>query len=878
MRQSCSSALPAIALAIFFAPMLGGPASAAAQGVSVVEQFDAKVAAAKGAMMSDPGIALRNARDAIAIGKTLPGKRGTLAVTTGQWLEGESLVRLNRVDEGRMIIDVAIATVERREQEGKLHADLLKSKAAIAGLSGNVQSALTTLHYAHRIYAKLGDARSQAIVFQNIGSIYSEARDYPRVLYYYELANETYAADPKLALSSHNNRGNAFKEMGKLPEALSAYGIALRMAREADSPLLEARIMTNIASAQFLNGKLAKADAEAVAGLRRATGDASEWRPYLWGVRAQVAVKRGDFAAAKRYLQETFAGADLSATSTLYRDFHETAFTLYARLGNHELALEHLKAFKRLDDEARGLAASAQSGLLAAQFDASNRELRIARLKSERLASSIELAETSQWLRFVTLLSVLAGLIIVAVSFGLATARRARRTIAATNGLLSHAANHDHLTQLPNRGYMRQLLTSSLESAEASGGGCAMFLIDLDHFKAVNDTLGHQAGDRVLCTVAERLKEVAAKRGHAARLGGDEFGLFVPFSDLDNEPVGIADDIIAKLGQPIDVDGRMVSIGATVGIATFPLDAHTVDGLTRCADLALYHAKDEGRGCRAQYAVYMQTEIDERRRLETDLRDAIGNGELAIAYQPIVDADTTDVVAYEALLRWEHPVRGTVPPSVFIPVAEETKQISEIGRWVLRTACAEAATWPEHIKLAVNLSAIQIEGVDFTANVVHALAAHGLTTDRLELEVTESVFLRRGPNTESTLARLQALGISLALDDFGTGFSSLSYLERASFATIKIDRGFVQSAAEGRKESLSIIRAIVALADGLGMKTTAEGVENEAQVRLMRELGCSQFQGFHFGRPVVSRRELNRASVAKPSTAIALRRANRRAE
>ena len=298
-----------------------------------------------------------------------------------------------------------------------------------------------------------------------------------------------------------------------------------------------------------------------------------------------------------------------------------------------------------------------------------------------------------------------------------------------------------------------------------------------------------------------------------------------------------------------------MTIGATVGMATFPLDAGTVDDLIRCADLALYNAKDEGRGRCARYNAAMQIEIDERRELERDLRTAIERGELAIAYQPIIDTATTQVIAHEALLRWQHPTRGEISPAVFIPIAEETKQIGEIGKWVLRSACAEAATWPEHVKLAVNLSAIQIDGVDLTATIIHALATHGLAPNRLELEVTESIFLRPGPNTEATLGRLQTLGISLALDDFGTGFSSLSYLRRASFSTIKIDRGFVQSAAEGRTESLSIIRAIVELANGLGMATTAEGVESIEQMELMRDLGCSQMQGFYLGRPMLSKRD-----------------------
>ena len=835
------------------------PARIAPAASPATALFDTRVAAAKGAMMSDPGIALANARQAIAIGNATPGTAGILAAGTGQWLEGEALVRLNRVEEAVPIIDGAIATIARAQPGSKLHADLLKSKAAIVGNQGNVQAALSLLHDAHALYAKLGEARSQAMVFQNVGSIYLEARDYPRTLYYYELADEAFGDDPKLSLTSHNNRGNAYKEMGKFGAALKEYRAALTLARAIESPLLEARIMTNIASAQYMMGNLGAADAQAVAGLRRATGDATEWRPYLWGVRAQVAVKRGDLPAADEHMQRTFAGADLTTTSALFRDFHETAYVLYEKLGRQGPALQHLKAFKRLDDEGRGLAASAEAALLSARFDNTNQELRIARLKAARMSDEVKLARSDQRLRQIKLLGLLGALaalaIIIAVSFGLAAARRARRSIAAANAQLQHAASHDGLTMMANRGQLRSLMGDALIRATRDKHGCAIFLIDLDRFKAVNDTLGHQAGDVVLCAVAERLTALFGGRGHAGRLGGDEFAAFLPFANLDDEPDDVAAAIITELARPIDVGGRPVTIGATVGMAAFPLDAGSVDDLIRCADLALYNAKDEGRGRCARYNAAMQIEIDERRELERDLRTAIERGELAIAYQPIIDTATTTVIAHEALLRWQHPTRGEISPAVFIPIAEETKQIGEIGKWVLRSACAEAATWPEHVKLAVNLSAIQIDGVDLTANIIHALATHGLAPNRLILEVTESIFLRPGPNTEATLGRLQTLGISLALDDFGTGFSSLSYLGRASFSTIKIDRAFVQAAANGRKESLSIIRAIVELATGLGMATTAEGVESIEQMDLMRALGCTQMQGYYLGRPMLSQRD-----------------------
>lgn len=818
--------------------------------------FERHLGSAKAAMMSDPGAALRDARVAIAIGKGLPQNKSQIAVATGQWLEGEALTRLNRAREARQVVTDALAVAAKLQPESKLHADLLKASAAIANETGDLQSALTSLHQAHRIFEKLGERRSQAIVFQNIGSLYSEARDYQRVLYYYDLANETYSEDPSLALAAHNNRGNAFKEMGKLAEALREFRIALGIARKIESPLLEARIITNIASAQYLSGDLADADATAVSGLALADGDAAEWRPFLWGVRAQVALQRGQIANARAFIERAFDGVDLGQSSAFYRDFHDTAQVIYSALGRNDLALTHLKAVKRLDEETYGITASAQSALMAAQFDAANQELRLARLKQAKLEGEVKLARSSRQLRSAVLIAVVGGIaalvIIIAISIAFATARRARLKVIAANEQLAYAANHDGLTGMSNRGHFRALLEDAITNAAAHEQSCSLFLVDLDRFKAVNDTFGHQMGDIVLRTVAERLEVLVAGRGCAGRLGGDEFAVFLPFGAPIDQAEQFAGEIVAALSKPVAADGRLIDTGATVGTASFPIDGASIDQLSRAADLALYHAKGAGRGQSAKFVASMQIEVEERSRLEKDLRTAIANNQLAIAYQPIVDTETREIVAQEALLRWEHPDLGTISPSVFIPIAEETKLIGEIGKWVLRTACAEAKSWPEHVKLAVNLSAIQIEGTDLTANIVHALAASGLAVDRLELEITESVFLRQGATTDATLARLQSLGISLALDDFGTGFSSLSYLQRAAFSTLKIDRSFVQKAVQGHHESLSIILAIVALARGLNMDTVAEGVETEAQITLMRSLGCTRLQGYHIGKPMVS--------------------------
>jgi diguanylate cyclase (GGDEF)-like protein len=373
-------------------------------------------------------------------------------------------------------------------------------------------------------------------------------------------------------------------------------------------------------------------------------------------------------------------------------------------------------------------------------------------------------------------------------------------------------------------------------------------LIDLDRFKAVNDTLGHEGGDALLLEVGKRLHQVLPEGAFAGRLGGDEFAAIVKGVE-PGRIEEIAGNVIDALSAPYPVVGATATIGASIGIAMSDGDATTVDLITRNADLALYCSKHQGRGKYTRFIPAMLDEADERRRIEADLRVALTEKQFSLAYQPIVDAERNEVVAFEALLRWNHPTRGEVSPDRFIPIAEDAGLIRGIGEWVLRTACAEAARWPEHVKLAVNLSALQVEAEGLLANVLSALAHTGLAPERLEFEVTESVYLREGPSTGKTLEALKSLGVGLALDDFGTGYSSLGYLQRAEFSKIKIDRSFVKAAAGGCQESLAIIQAIISMAKGLGMTTTAEGVETEAERKLVRELGCTLIQGFLVGRP-----------------------------
>nr|WP_245858590.1 GGDEF and EAL domain-containing protein [Sphingomonas guangdongensis] len=415
---------------------------------------------------------------------------------------------------------------------------------------------------------------------------------------------------------------------------------------------------------------------------------------------------------------------------------------------------------------------------------------------------------------------------------------------------INRMARYDTLTGLPNRLQIYETLGRAMQEADKWGSRCAFMMIDLDRFKAVNDTLGHPVGDRLLGRVSERLKTLMSDNEMIGRLGGDEFAVVVRDATDSAALERLAHRIIGTLSAPYDVDQHTLFIGASVGLAVGPRDGRTPEMLIRSADLALYRSKDAGGGVFHAYEPQLHLRAEERRVLEMALRGALEKNQLHLAYQPVVNAGTGTLTGFEALLRWTHPELGSISPGKFIPLAEEARLIAPIGEWVLRTACEEAASWNNQVRIAVNVSAEQLHNPGYVAIVANALASSGLRADRLELEVTESVFMREGTGATQTLEKLLDLGIRLSLDDFGTGYSSLGYLSRTRFSSIKIDRSFVQGASKGVKEALAIIRAVVALAQSLGMATTAEGVETEDEHRLVQLLGCNKVQGFYFGRPL----------------------------
>jgi diguanylate cyclase (GGDEF)-like protein/PAS domain S-box-containing protein len=433
----------------------------------------------------------------------------------------------------------------------------------------------------------------------------------------------------------------------------------------------------------------------------------------------------------------------------------------------------------------------------------------------------------------------------------------------------SRLALYDSLTGLANRFNISKKLDATLAAFAQQQRSCAIMLIDLDRFKQVNDTLGHPAGDALLKQVAQRLLKLVGDREMVSRLGGDEFQIILPDIEDRGKLGDMATDIIASLSQPYSVEGSRCIIGASVGVAIAPFDGQGSDDLVRNADLALYAAKGNGRGRFSFYSSDLHQAAEQRRALEEDLRDALTRGEMELCYQPVVQSKSNMVTGVEALIRWTHPERGPISPALFIPIAEEANMIWQLGGWVLRKACEDASRWPGEMRVAVNVSPIQFANPDLPKVVAGALAATGLSPDRLELEITESVFLGDSAETNRMFKALKELGVRLALDDFGTGYSSLGYLQSAPFDKIKIDQSFVRDATVPGSRNGAIIAAIVALAEALEMETTAEGIESLDQLDLIRGLNVSHVQGYVYSKPVPQAELLDHAEAGswtiKPS-------------
>ena len=444
----------------------------------------------------------------------------------------------------------------------------------------------------------------------------------------------------------------------------------------------------------------------------------------------------------------------------------------------------------------------------------------------------------------------IAVTLVFGVLAGISTVHWMRRMRAQRQAeeRMRYLAQHDVLSGALNRTSLNEELQRAAWCAEAGGAGFAVLCVDLDRFKEVNDGLGHAAGDEVIRQVSQRLRALLRHGDHVARLGGDEFAILQSGVSGPDDVSTLAQRVVETLAAPYEFQGHPILCGGSAGAAIFGTDSRRVDDLLHKADLALYRAKAEGRGGFSFYEAHLDRTLHERRELAHDLRQAIEQDALTLHYQPLYAADGVTLNGYEALARWTHATRGAVAPADFIPVAEETGLIEALGRWVLRRACAEAATWPAPLTVSVNLSAAQFRNDALTRTVIDALGEARLPPERLEVEITESLLMADTERVVRALHALSGLGVRIAMDDFGTGYSSLAYLWRFPFDKVKIDRAFTKGLAEDPKVNL-IVRSIVSLAHSLQIRVNAEGVESESQMRALQKHGCDELQGFLLGRP-----------------------------
>ncbi len=428
------------------------------------------------------------------------------------------------------------------------------------------------------------------------------------------------------------------------------------------------------------------------------------------------------------------------------------------------------------------------------------------------------------------------------------TALRDIRDRHAAEERIRYLAHHDALTDLPNRRHLEQALDQALRVARRKQNRIAVCCVDLDGFKAVNDTLGHAAGDLLLRQVGARMLDECRESDLVARVGGDEFVVVLQTGAGSDHASVVAERLVQALGRPFDLGGASAHVGASIGISFFPEDGQTTATLFKCADVALYRAKDRGRGQFCLFELGMDRAVQERRELECDLRTALSTGALSLHYQPLFDGGG-EIIAFEALIRWQHPTRGPIAPDLFIPLAERCGLILPIGEWVLRTACRTAASWPHECRIAVNLSPAQFQRGRLPELVADALAESGLLPARLELEVTEGVLIEDAVHALDVLNALRALGVRVVLDDFGTGYSSLGYLHSFPFDKVKIDRSFINQ-IETDRNAWTIVDAIIAMSHKLELEVTAEGIETQAQLSMLRRQGCDEMQGYLLGRPM----------------------------
>ena len=791
--------------------------------------FEAAVNEARATMMADPHAALAQAERAAALALDLatPAEQD-IGLVTAWWLQSEALTRLGRPLEARPVAERALETLGADPEPTKLYADLLVSAARASQQTGDHAGALGRFRTAYEVYRQIGQTRSEAIILQSIGSIYNDARQYERAISYFDDATARFTDDASLDLAAFNNRGNAYRELGRYDEALDQYQQALAIAAQMGSPTLEARILNNIASLHVAFGRFDEADAALDTAFDKADGqEGAEWARFLWGTRAQTAYGRGDYRQARTDIERTFQGIDIGGTPQHFREFHEAAADIYTVLGLWRQAAEHLRAFKRLDDEGRDVAASANNALMAAEFDFAEQELEIEQLRSQRLAQDAELARARANQRL-----MLVGALLMLSLIGIVIALWRQRVARERQRVLSRALYEDAETGLPSR---KALERAAGEAASALGHPVTVIALEIKRHSHLRGVLGFATVSRLKAEMAARLKSAGFDRLIGIVSPG-VLGVLLPHGD-EAAAREEAERMRARFAAPLSVDDLDIDVSVIAGIGIDTLG----EACVRKANIAVRQARDAYQTV-AAFDAQRYGNPAENLTLMSRMVDATRNGAMSLHYQPKLNLRTGRYGAAEALCRWRDGDRN-IAPNDFIPLAEKTGHIRAVTEWSIEQVVRDQKRLHEagiEMALSVNVSGAVLNDSELAERALNICRG---APGEITFEVTETAIMADPEQAMANLEKWVKAGIRLAIDDYGSGMSSLAYLKTLPSHELKLDRAFVTHVAESKRDQM-LVKSTVDLAHNLGLAMTAEGVETDEALALLKLLGADWAQGY----------------------------------
>ncbi|WP_417493883.1 EAL domain-containing protein [Maricaulis sp.] len=792
--------------------------------------FDSEIAAARANMMANPNLALAHIATAEALlAAHQDSSEANLDFATIGWLKSEALTRLGRPVEARPIAQQALERLGPNPAPTKLFADILVSLGRIDKVTSEYGRAFENYQRAYEVYRAIGETRSESIVLQSIGSIYNDAHRYRRAESYYVDAMNRHPGDPALDLAANNNLGNTYRELGQYQVSLEHFQRARQLAQDMGSPTLQARILNNIASLQVAFGELDAASGtidEAFAIIDNSASN--EWSRFLWGTRAQISYERGDLQRARGEIAHTFDGVSLGDTTQSFTEFHATAADIYQALTLWNEAVPHLRAFKRLDDEAREVAASANTSLLAAQFDYAEQNMRIEQLRLEGSQQDLQLANSHARQR---LIGVSAMLVLALVVLLLIYVRH--RTSRERQLVLEKALYEDIETGLPSRPAVERAIAGQ---ALKTGHPVTLIALGIERFKHLKIALGFARSAQLKLAMAERIRAHLGAEMVAA-LGPDMLGVVIAVPDAD-AVLPAAEQIRLCFNSPVTLDGVDIDVAVTAG-----LYAGTVG--EECVKNAII-AVDQARETSSTSAIFDAVRFgdpDQNLTLMSRMIAATRNGDMAMQYQPKLHLASGRYHAAEALCRWTDSDHGPRTPDSFIPLAEETGHIREFTLWSIEQVVRDQEILRKaghNVSLAVNISGSLISDPDF-ATLALRIASRG--AGRISFEVTETAAMQNPERALENLEKWAAAGIKLAIDDYGSGLSSLAYLKTLPSHELKLDRAFVTDMASSQRDRM-LVKSTSDLAHGLGLEMTAEGVETHESLALLKLMGCDWAQGY----------------------------------